>query len=156
MRSCPGCESPHDKPGTFCSRRCANSRIGSDKWRASRSEAVQKSNAVRRLNVEDRKRNSERMKLWTAKRLLSRSWESLTYQTQRRRLLVEQSFKCARCGRDIWLGVALPLEREHKDGNNKNNARENVEMICPNCHAITPTWRRNKTRRTYFGARKNV
>ena len=38
------------------------------------------------------------------------------------------------------------MELEHKDGNHFNNVRDNLEMICPNCHSQTSTWRgRNKT-----------
>ena len=33
------------------------------------------------------------------------------------------------------------LEYEHIDGNNKNNRRENVIMLCPNCHSQTKTFR---------------
>lgn len=51
-----------------------------------------------------------------------------------------------RCGLDEWLGEKLVLELEHKDGNNQNNIRENLEALCPNCHSLTPTWRgRNKS-----------
>ena len=39
------------------------------------------------------------------------------------------------------------LELEHKDGNNKNNSRENLEALCPNCHSQTEFWRgRNKNK----------
>ena len=30
MKICPKCNSEHDKPGTYCSRTCANSRVFSD------------------------------------------------------------------------------------------------------------------------------
>lgn len=33
------------------------------------------------------------------------------------------------------------MELEHKDGNNANWSRENLEALCPNCHSQTPTWR---------------
>jgi hypothetical protein len=49
-----------------------------------------------------------------------------------------------------WLGQELILELEHKDGDNKNNERNNLEMICPNCHSLTETWRgRNKRERRH-------
>lgn len=32
----------------------------------------------------------------------------------------------------------------------KNNERDNLEMICPNCHSLTETWRgRNKKERRH-------
>ena len=45
----------------------------------------------------------------------------------------------------MWQEVPIPLELEHKDGCRGNNQRSNLEMLCPNCHALTSTWRgRNK------------
>ena len=28
---------------------------------------------------------------------------------------------------------------DHRDGNPDNNTEENLRLICPNCHALTPT-----------------
>jgi len=33
----------------------------------------------------------------------------------------------------------------HKMTNRKDNTRENLQLLCPNCHAQTPTWRRGLT-----------
>lgn len=44
--------------------------------------------------------------------------------------------KCEKCGNTHWLGVKLPLELHHKDGNHFNNELENLEIVCPNCHAV--------------------
>lgn len=51
--------------------------------------------------------------------------------------------KCARCG---WGEVnpytnKIPLEVEHKDGNYKNNDENNLILLCPNCHALTSTYK---------------
>ena len=32
----------------------------------------------------------------------------------------------------------VPLEIEHVDGNSENNNEENLKLLCPNCHALTP------------------
>jgi 5-methylcytosine-specific restriction endonuclease McrA len=57
----------------------------------------------------------------------------------------EQQYKCNSCGLDKWMESMITLELEHKDGNNKNNERDNLELLCPNCHSLTHTWRgRNK------------
>lgn len=37
----------------------------------------------------------------------------------------------------------LTFEIHHKDGNRKNNKRENVELLCPNCHSLTKYWRKS-------------
>ena len=46
--------------------------------------------------------------------------------------------KCEICGVDHWNGVKLPLELHHKDGNHYNNDFDNLQILCPNCHAIQP------------------
>ena len=52
---------------------------------------------------------------------------------------------CSTCKLSIWLGKELPLELDHIDGDCTNHTLENIRLLCPNCHALTPTWRgRNK------------
>lgn len=66
--------------------------------------------------------------------------------------------KCSRCGLSEWQGEELPLSLDHIDGDYYNNLIENLRILCPNCHALTPTWcgrnkkygyrdKRNKERR---------
>lgn len=31
--------------------------------------------------------------------------------------------------------------QDHKDGNNINNNLSNLELLCPNCHALTDNYR---------------
>ena len=76
------------------------------------------------------------------------SIELLSHDTRRTRVIEEQNHKCNGCKIDTWRGKPIILELEHKDGNNKNNIRENLEALCPNCHSQTETWRgRNKARK---------
>lgn len=49
--------------------------------------------------------------------------------------------KCSVCGIDSWNGKDIVLELEHKDGNSENNNKDNVCLICPNCHSQTPTYK---------------
>ena len=43
---------------------------------------------------------------------------------------------CERCGASYWNGKKLPLELHHKDGDHYNNELDNLEILCPNCHAV--------------------
>lgn len=56
--------------------------------------------------------------------------------------------KCSCCGLKDWLGKDLALELHHKDGDNKNNALNNLCLLCPNCHSQTENHRgKNKSKR---------
>lgn len=44
--------------------------------------------------------------------------------------------KCELCGAVEWLGITLPLELHHKDGNHFNNQLDNLQILCPNCHSV--------------------
>jgi 5-methylcytosine-specific restriction endonuclease McrA len=57
----------------------------------------------------------------------------------RKHLLDIYGHKCSVCNNTEWLGTEIPLEVDHIDGNASNNFPDNLRMICPNCHAQTPT-----------------
>ena len=69
----------------------------------------------------------------------------------RRLLTKEKGYKCACCGVNSWQGKDITLEVNHIDGDASNNILENLEFLCPNCHAQTDTYRaKNKnSARTY-------
>lgn len=72
----------------------------------------------------------------------------------RTHLLNEANHKCEQCG---WGEMneytqTIPLEIDHTDGDAYNNLRENLRVLCPNCHSLTKTFRNagNRTSsRTY-------
>lgn len=64
-----------------------------------------------------------------------------TDATRRIFLLRNTDRKCGICGITEWNGCAVPLELHHIDGNWKNNIGENLILVCPNCHALTDTYK---------------
>lgn len=58
------------------------------------------------------------------------------------------SAQCTCCGGTEWLGAPIPLELDHIDGNSDNNTLSNLRLLCPNCHALTPTYRGKNQART--------
>lgn len=65
----------------------------------------------------------------------------------RRYLIERDGEKCSLCG---WCKVnpytgKVPVEVDHIDGDWQNNSPDNLRLLCPNCHSLTPTYKaRNK------------
>lgn len=58
--------------------------------------------------------------------------------------LKEEEYKCSECGLSEWNGRHLVLELEHINGNRRDNRKENLKLLCPNCHSQTKTFRNRK------------
>ena len=72
----------------------------------------------------------------------STKWGQIPKPLQRY-IFAKYDNKCCICG---WSKInpftnTLPLEIDHIDGNSENNSEENLRLICPNCHSLTPTYR---------------
>ena len=64
-------------------------------------------------------------------------------KTLKRFLIENYGDKCMECG---WCEInkvtgKVPIELEHIDGNSENNSLENLKLLCPNCHSLTPTYK---------------
>jgi hypothetical protein len=54
--------------------------------------------------------------------------------------LLEDGLKqrcCERCGQEEWLGEPIPIELHHVNGDRFDNRFRNLQLLCPNCHALT-------------------
>lgn len=63
------------------------------------------------------------------------------HQSCKKHLIAERSHRCELCGLKEWREQPIPLEVHHKDGNRTNNEYDNLQLLCPNCHAMTDTWK---------------
>jgi hypothetical protein len=59
----------------------------------------------------------------------------------RRAVIQRDGLVCSFCGLTEWMGSPIPIELHHIDGNSDNNRSSNLTLHCPNCHALTPTYR---------------
>lgn len=61
----------------------------------------------------------------------------------RRYIFEKFGSKCTKCG---WSEInpftgTIPLEVEHIDGDWRNSYEDNLDLVCPNCHSLTATYR---------------
>lgn len=59
-------------------------------------------------------------------------------------LIKERGHCCEKCTNTHWLGVPITLEVHHLDGDRSNNEKNNLQLLCCNCHSVTESWRRPK------------
>jgi len=145
----PLCGKEHDKPGKFCCRSCANSRVFSDESKKKKAEGFKKwfnslsndekcEHMKKSHTIEAIAKRKETFK----QKLNETPWDKLSLGRKKILLLEEQNGKCLICGIDSWLDNSLPLELDHTDGDTKNNKKSNLRILCPNCHSQTPTWKK--------------
>ena len=85
---------------------------------------------------DNKRKVKERLEEWFS------SGKRPSKRTVKEFLLAEQNGKCASCGiSTVWNGKPLVFDLEHKDGDSENNTRENLELLCPNCHSQTDTYK---------------
>lgn len=82
--------------------------------------------------------------LWSKDKRL-KDWANYTQSTQIKKHLINfRGNNCEICKLSEWLGEIIKLEIHHIDGDRTNNAESNLQLLCPNCHSYTETWRKRK------------
>jgi hypothetical protein len=89
----------------------------------------------------------ERYKSFGRKALLSEimvenSLHNFTHGLKKR--MLQENVKAWRyedCGLAMWKNQPVPLELYHRNGINNDHRLENLQLLCPNCHALTENYR---------------
>jgi hypothetical protein len=67
---------------------------------------------------------------------------TLYHVNYRNYLIDKYGEKCMKCGWSETHPITgkVPVQMNHKDGNSENNSLDNLELLCPNCHSLTPNY----------------
>jgi len=168
MKTCPKCNTQHEKSGKYCCRSCANSRTFTAETNEKKRKSAVDFNS-QFTSVERKQLHKEKMKLYdfaehqrkvqeaNRKREWSKPHEEMSHSSVRKRLLHERNYTCEECSiGNTYNGKPLSLELDHIDGNSKNNKIENLRILCPNCHSQTPTHRSKNIKYKRLLAEKNI
>jgi hypothetical protein len=132
-------------PKQFCSRTCA-AKINNSR----RKHIVTCATCGTDISGKNKKYCSVQCSTSALTAAVIADWKNGTLKTKhnqlpktvRRWLIQERNSKCEICG---WNNIhpitqITPLQIHHIDGNSTNNNIENLQVLCPNCHALTPTY----------------
>lgn len=72
---------------------------------------------------------------------LAGTLNNVTPKTLRKFVLRCFDYACSGCGINEWMGRPITLDVEHIDGNSENNFKDNLTLLCPNCHSQTDTYK---------------
>lgn len=77
--------------------------------------------------------------------------DSTIKSSELRLKLIRDGYKnheCELCKVKEWMGEPIVLELDHKNSNHTDNTFDNLQIICPNCHALLTRNRRKASRKT--------
>ena len=88
-------------------------------------------------------RTDEKIKEWKEGKFNGLKGDNQISDIIRNYLLRKTDNKCELCG---WSEInpvsgKVPLEIHHIDGNFLNNSESNLQVLCPNCHSLTPNYK---------------
>jgi len=170
MNSCLKCKKPTSNP-KFCSKSCAakiNNRKTPKRSKGPRWTMGKCGNCHREFEYKKRytagkycspECSAEGRKKETVNEWLSGKRDLVNITHAIKNYLRKQAGNmCSECGwnkKNPTTGKC-PLEIHHLDGNSENNTPENLQVLCPNCHSLTESWKAlnsgnaSSSRRNFF------
>lgn len=157
MKTCPKCAVPHSKPGTFCSRACANFRVHSEETK----QKIAKKNKETAIGREfprktaweyvcescrkpfaspsrirpERYKHCENCKLGQKKLADIEKVSSILELSTRTasKILKRLGAGCVLCG---WNRTSLDIHHIHPTHLGGTDEHSNLITLCPNCHRL--------------------
>jgi hypothetical protein len=85
-------------------------------------------------------------KVWSKGQTL-KDWSLYKKDAGRKKVLIqERGYQCEDCKLTEWKNLPIVLELHHIDGNRLDNRKENLQLLCCNCHSVTENWRAKNIR----------
>lgn len=88
--------------------------------------------------------NPNGYRVWDLEREVLVENSAYTHRTDLKHQLLKLGIlkeECELCGMGpSWNGRSLVLQMDHRNGDGRDHRRENLRMLCPNCHSQTPTY----------------
>jgi len=154
---CENCKNVHDgsfASGRFCCRSCCNAHSTKAK-RKEINEKVSKTLSGRKgktLSGRKGKPLTDEHKKILREKALLRNINKIPKEVRfernirkdaghKKRLIKERGHRCEYCKNEMWYNFPISLELHHIDGDNMNQEKDNLQLLCPNCHALTDTYR---------------
>lgn len=82
--------------------------------------------------------------LWSKGKQL-KPWAAYSTSSHcRKNLIKARGNQCEQCKNTEWNNRPVPIELHHIDGDSTNNKETNLQLLCPNCHALTDNYRNKK------------
>ncbi len=146
IRRCINCDKEISSQGIkFCSHSCSatytNKVRGCKSRESSRTDCVICNKPCFKYN---KCCSKDCYKLFNLNKINDRikKGESVSFGTIRKHFILKHGAKCMKCG---WCEVhpitgLVPIHVDHIDGNSDNNSENNLQIVCPNCHSLTPTF----------------
>lgn len=160
MNICLNCNT-ETKNAKYCSRSCAATVNGSRFPKIKKKPPTScrgcgvdtHNNAFCSNKCQQRHRSATKVGRFVEENSMAAS-SGLLSRVARAWLIDQANSQCTQCGWDAINPVTgkSPLEVDHVNGDPYDNRLENLRVLCPNCHALTPTSKAlnsNKSRKKY-------
>ena len=94
-------------------------------------------------SCQNKYQRDQKVNLWLEGKHNGMRGKTSTARFIKHHLIETRGEKCEKCE---WCQVnertgKVPIELNHIDGNFMNNSIVNLELLCPNCHSLTPTYK---------------